>query len=119
MKNQSFFKKLGFALSGFCYATKHEHNMRRHIIVGLLTLVFFAWLQPAPIWWALIILCITLVIATELVNSAIEGLIDYLHPHKHEKIKYVKDMLAAMVLVISICSLIIGLLAIYNTVQPT
>lgn len=114
MKNQSFIKKLGFALSGFCYALKHEHNMRRHVIVALITLGFFAWLQPAAVWWALIVLCIALVIGAELLNSAIEELIDYLHPQRHEQIKTVKDMLAAMVLIISLCSAIIGLLAIYS-----
>lgn len=115
MKNQSLVTKLGFALSGFSYAVRQEHNMRRHIVVALITLAVFAWLQPSPIWWALIILCIALVLAAELVNSAVEALIDHIHPQRHEQIKNIKDMLAAMVLVLSIGSAIVGVLAIYST----
>ncbi|MFQ6370681.1 diacylglycerol kinase [Shewanella sp. YIC-542] len=114
MKNQSFIKKLGYAASGFGYAVRQEHNMRRHLAAALLAIVVFSWAQPAALWWALIILCIALVWAAELLNSALEGLIDHLHPQIHEQIKHVKDMLAAMVLVLSIAAVIIGLLALYS-----
>ena len=114
MKNQSILKKLKFALNGISYALKNEHNMRRHILSGILAICLFSFLEISLLWWALIILCIGLVIAVELLNSAIETLIDYLHPQLHEKIGYIKDMLAGMVLVLSITALIIGLLAIFQ-----
>lgn len=114
MKNQSIWKKLKFAFNGIIYALKNEHNMQRHLVSAILVICLFYFLEISIFWWALIILCIGLVIAAELINSAIETLIDYLHPEIHEKIGHVKDMLAGMVLVLSITALIIGLLAIFQ-----
>lgn len=112
MKNQSIWKKLKFAFNGIIYATRNEHNMQRHIISTLIVICLFYYLEISILWWALIILCIGLIIAAELLNSAIEDLIDYLHPEIHEKVGNVKDMLAGMVLVLSITALLIGFLAI-------
>ena len=115
MKNQSIWKKLKFAWNGVIYALKNEHNMQRHLISAVIVLGLFFFLKISILWWALIILCIGLVIAAELLNSAIETLIDYLHPEIHEKIGHVKDMLAGMVLVLSITAAIIGLLAVISS----
>lgn len=114
MKNRSLWNKLTFAWHGIVYAFKHEHNMQRHLIISIVVLSIFTWLKISAIWWALIILSMGLVIAAELVNSAIETLVDYLHPELHEKIGHVKDMLAGMVLVLSIVAIIIGLSAIFS-----
>lgn len=116
MKNQSIWKKLKFAFNGIIYATKNEHNMQRHIISTLMVICLFYYLQISIFWWALVILCIGLIIAAELLNSAIEDLIDYLHPEIHEKVGKVKDMLAGMVLVLSITALLIGFLAISSVI---
>lgn len=111
MKNQSFPIKLRNALAGIRYAWQAEWNIRAHSLLGLIALIVFALLQPAVIWWALIALCIGLVLAAEMANSAIEALIDHLHPEQHPVIGRVKDMLAGMVLVVSIAALVVAVLA--------
>ncbi|MDD2369728.1 MAG: diacylglycerol kinase [Sulfuricurvum sp.] len=115
MKNQPLKRKFGFAWKGIVYATHTEANMRRHWVMAALVLLLFLWLQPSALWWALIILCISLVIAAELANSAIEVLIDHMHPELHPQIGRTKDMLAGMVLILSLCAGAIGLLAILAT----
>ncbi|QKJ26870.1 diacylglycerol kinase [Aliarcobacter cibarius] len=117
MKNQSIWKKLKFAFNGIVYATKNEHNMQRHLISALIVICLFSYFKISIFWWALIILCIGLIIASELLNSAIEALIDYLHPELHEKIGKIKDMLAGMVLILSITAAIIGFLAILSVLS--
>ena len=112
IKNQSLGRKFTFAWNGIVHAIKHEDNLKRHVVSGLIVICFFGWLNISAIWWALISLSIGLVIAAELANSAIEALIDYLHPEIHEQIGHVKDMLAGMVLILSIVAVLIGLLAI-------
>lgn len=89
--------------------------MRRHLAAAALAIAVFAWRQPSAVWWALIVLCIALVWAAELINSAIEALIDHLHPAIHPRIGYIKDMLAAMVLVFSVAAVVVGLLALAST----
>lgn len=117
MKNQKFLRKLDNAISGLSFAWRTERNLRIETIFALLTLVVFAVLQPATIWWALIVLCIMLVLAAELVNSAIEALTDHLHPDLHPVIGRVKDMLAAFVLLTSCGAALVGLLALYATLS--
>ncbi|MFQ3198792.1 MAG: undecaprenol kinase [Paraglaciecola sp.] len=115
MKNKPFYQKLRFALNGMIYALRNEANMRRHVVLGVGTILLFAVIQVAYIWWALIGLCIGLILAGELINSALEALIDHLHPELHPSIGHVKDMLAAMVLVLSITAAGIGGLALLDT----
>ncbi|MEH6713185.1 MAG: diacylglycerol kinase [Paraglaciecola polaris] len=115
MKNRPFYQKLGFAINGLSYAIRHEANMRRHVLIGSVTILVFAVVQVAYIWWALISICIGLIIASELINSALEALIDHIHPEYHSNIGHVKDMLAAMVLILSISALSVGGLALLDT----
>lgn len=117
VKNQHFLRKLSNALAGIAFAWKTEQNFRIEVFFGMATLAVFAILQPAAIWWALILLCIMLVLAAELVNSAIEALTDHLHPGLHPSIGRVKDMLAGFVLLASCGAAIVGLLALYSSLS--
>lgn len=65
-------------------------------------------LRPPPIWWALVAVIAATVLALELLNSAIEGVIDLLHPGIHPEIKIVKDMIAGAVLIVSIAALAVA-----------
>lgn len=115
MKNQSFPNKLRNAFSGIRFAWATEHNFRIETILALATLAAFAIVRPAALWWALIVLCVALVLAAELANSAMEALADHLHPEIHPAIGKVKDMLAGMVLVMSVGAAIVALSALYAT----
>lgn len=115
MKNQSFVRKLRNAFAGIGFAWSEERNFRVHGILGLFTLLAFAVIRPAALWWALIVLCVALVLAAELLNSAVEALTDHLHPELHPVIGKVKDMLAGMVLVISVGAAVVAMIALYAT----
>ncbi|ABM03499.1 diacylglycerol kinase [Psychromonas ingrahamii 37] len=113
-KNRPFKQRLGFALAGFKQAWQQEHSFRTQVVMAVLTITVFAIIGLTPLWWALILLCIGLVLAAELLNSAIETLIDHLHPQSHPAIGKVKDMLAAMVLMLSIMSVVLACLAVLS-----
>jgi diacylglycerol kinase (ATP) len=114
MKNQSIAIKLANAASGIAFTFRTENNFRIHTLVAILLLVAMSFIQPALVWWALILLCIGLVMAAELANTALETLIDHLHPEIHPQIGKAKDIMAGMVLVMSIASLLVGLLALLS-----
>ncbi|MCS4504513.1 diacylglycerol kinase [Arhodomonas aquaeolei] len=115
MKNQSFPKKLRHAISGIGFAWNGEQNFRTQVVLGAVTFVVFSIVRPAAFWWALIVLCVALVLVAELVNSAIEALTDHLHPDLHPVVGRVKDMLAGMVLVMSIGAAIVAMITLYAT----
>ena len=74
----------------------------------MLVVTALFWLRPAPLWWALIALVSGLVLAFELMNAALEKLIDRLHPERHPEIGAAKDMAAGAVLVLACAALIVG-----------
>jgi len=115
MKNQPFQLKIQNAFAGIRFTLQTEDNFRRQLIIAILLVFGLFVLHPALIWWALILLCVGLVLAAELANTAIETLIDYLHPEIHPEIGRVKDIMAGMVLTLSITAVLVGLLAFVDT----
>lgn len=100
MKNQPFFKRMGFALSGIAAALRFESSFRLQCIAALLVVIVLAWSKPVMIWWALLLLNCGLLLAAELFNTALEHLIDHLHPGLHRSIKIAKDCAAGAVLIL-------------------
>lgn len=101
MKNLSFAARLKFAFAGLAHAIAAEHSLRTQLLVLVVVLGALAYWRPAPVWWAVVLLISSAVIAAELFNTAIEGLADQLHPEAHPQIRVVKDCAAAAVLVLS------------------
>jgi len=108
VKNRSLLARIGFAVAGWREAWARERSFRTQACFAGLALLALLILQPPPIWWAVVAMTCALVLALELVNSALEGLIDLLHPAIHPEIKVIKDMLAGAVLLISCAALIVG-----------
>ncbi|MGD8843405.1 MAG: diacylglycerol kinase [Gammaproteobacteria bacterium] len=115
MKNQSLKNKLRNALAGIRHAWATEDNVRTHGAIAVCVVLVFLWIRPEPVWWGLIVLCIGLVVAAELLNSALEILIDHLHPEIHPAIGRAKDVLAGMVLVLSLTAVVVGALAVADS----
>lgn len=115
MKNRPFRVRLGFAVAGIRACWRSEASFRAQVRLALLALAALVVLRPAPGWWALVAICCALVLALELVNSALEAAIDRLHPEIHPSIGLAKDMLAGAVLVMSLASLLVGVAMVVDT----
>jgi diacylglycerol kinase (ATP) len=108
MKNRPLHQRLGFAVAGLRSGWLRERSFRTHCVFALAALIALIVLRPAPIWWALVAMVAAMVMALELINSAVEGVIDLLHPGQHPEIKVIKDMVAGAVLIVSVAALIVG-----------
>ena len=107
MKNHNFLRRLGYALAGIGISWRTERTFRT-LIAGLaFILTVLIVTRPAPIWWAVLLLTAGSVVALELVNTALEKLIDHVHPDQHAIVGIVKDTLAGAVLTMSITSLLV------------
>lgn len=116
MKNQTFHRRLSFALIGIRSAWRTEPSFKFHIVAAALVLAALAWQRPAPHWWAIAALAVAAVIAAELFNTAVEHLADHLHPDQHPTIKIVKDCAAGGVLITSIAALAVAAAFVYELV---
>lgn len=101
-------QSFGYAFNGLKVMLKEEHNARIHLVCAVLAVALGAVLKISLPEWALLAVAIGAVLAAELFNSALENLADHLAPEKHEKIKKVKDLSAAAVLVSALAALAIG-----------
>jgi len=118
VKSGGFRARLGYAAAGLKAAFARERSFRTHIAVTTAVFVFLLVLRPAPIWWAAVALVVALVLSLELINSALEGVIDLLHPGIHPEIKIIKDMAAGAVLIACFAALIVGAALVWAVGWP-
>lgn len=102
--------KFRHAYDGFFQALRSERNLRIHCIIAVVALSL-CFVLHVPAWgWVAVILCIGAVIAAELGNTALETIVDLVHPDYHELAKRAKDIAAAFVLVLAFISVAVGLI---------
>ena len=103
-------KSFGFAFNGLKVMIKEEHNFRIHMLAtfGVLMAGFAFHLSVNE--WIAIVFSIGLVLALETINSSIEKIADFISPDKNEKIKIIKDLAAAGVLISAITAFTVGLI---------
>ena len=108
-KNQTFVRRLGFALGGLGHALRTERSLRTQAVVFALVIAVLSELRPGPLWWAAVMLASAGVLAAELFNTALEALADHLHPEQHPRIRIVKDCAAAAVLIAALGAVTIAI----------
>ncbi|WP_373532221.1 diacylglycerol kinase [Vampirovibrio sp.] len=117
-KSRSFLHSLGYAINGLVAAFKTERNFRAHMAIMVAVMLIGAFLQVKPIEWALLIMCMTLMVAVETLNTALEYLVDlWVDGVYNEKAKLVKDIAAGACLVTAIGVAISGGLIFWPYLQ--
>jgi len=107
-KNAAFHRRLQFALSGVRHALAHEKSFRTQVVFAVGAVGVLILLQPGWLWSAIVLVTIGLVLMAELFNTALESLIDGLHPEQAEFVRVVKDCSAGAVLVTSVAAVLVG-----------
>lgn len=103
-------RSFGYAWKGIRCCIGKEQNLSFHLIATVVTVIAGFLLEITRIDWMIVILCIGVVIAAELFNSAIEKLVDLVSPERHPITGQVKDIAAGAVLVCAATAAIIGLI---------
>jgi diacylglycerol kinase len=78
---------------------RHEPNMRVHLVAATGVVIGAAAFQLPLTEWAALIFAITLVLLGEILNTALEVILDIVQPKYHERVGVVKDLAAGAVLV--------------------
>lgn len=101
-------KSFGYAFKGLAYAYQTQLNFRIHLAVTLIALLLGWYLSLSVNEWLWILLCITIVLAAELLNTSIETLTDLVSPGYHPKAGHVKDIAAAAVTITAVFAVVTG-----------
>lgn len=112
----SFKKSFGFALQGFRYTLATERNIRVMLGGAAFAVVMGLVLQLDLVSWAIVLLCIGCVLAAELMNTAIETVVDLVSPEYHPLAGHAKDIAAAAVYVLSFLVAVAGVCVFANAI---
>jgi len=101
-------KSFKYAFSGLRLFFITEHNARIHLLAAGVAIGLSIYLHLSSTEWIAILSVISAVFVAEIINSSIEKLADVVSPEIHPKIKIVKDLAAAAVLVAAFLALAVG-----------
>jgi diacylglycerol kinase len=106
-----------FAYEGIKYALATQQNMQFHFLAAFVVLLLALICGLSKLEVLFLLLAVTLVIVTELVNTAIEKAVDLAMPDKHPLAKIAKDVAAASVLIASLFAVAAGLIVFYEPLE--
>ena len=107
-KSKNVISSFKYAFQGIFSALKTERNLKIHVTIMILVIIAGIVLKISKIEWIICIILFGLVIGGEMLNSAIETVVDIAMPDINPKAKFAKDAAAGAVLVFAIASAIIG-----------
>lgn len=115
-KNQSYrfswkarWKSIGYAVEGINMFFKTQHNAIIHLFATVFVFAAAIFFDVSFTEMIVLLLCTGFVWSAEIFNTAIEAAMDHISPEKHPKVKFIKDVAAAAVLVSAITAAAIGL----------
>ena len=110
-KNRTLVASMEFAITGIITAFKEERNMRKHMISAILAIIAGTVFRISVTEWLFLLLAIFLVITFEIINSAIENVVDLASNYHFSMLaKNAKEMAAGAVLIISGYAVLTGLI---------
>ena len=117
MKPKSWAQSANLAIEGIIYSVKTQRHMRYHLFVALAVLVLSLVLDISRIQFVLLCVAIVLVLVTEMMNTAIEVVVDMIAETYDPLAKTAKDIAAGVVLIASIGALMLAYLILYPAIK--
>jgi diacylglycerol kinase len=104
---REFFKSFIYALNGIRAAIHEQRNVKVQAIIAIITAGAGFYFQITWIEWCVILFAIALVMGLEIMNSAVEDLVDLVTKERKPVAGKVKDIAAGAVLFASVFALVI------------
>ncbi len=108
MLQRRFVESFNAAVEGFIYVLKTERNMRVHFLAAFFIILLGIYLNFSGFELLALTITITLVLASEMINTAIELIVDMIKSEFHPIARVIKDVSAGIVLLTSINAVIVG-----------
>ena len=110
MKKDPLYKSFGYAFQGIFNTIRTERNIKIHCAAAILVTIFGIWLQISKTEWMICFILFGLILALELVNTAVEATVDLFTEERKPLAKKAKDAAAGAVLIAAIFAVVIGIL---------
>lgn len=109
-RSKNFLESLKHALDGIFYAASTQTNVKIHLCITMIVLIFSLFFSLNNLEFLFLILSISFVIFAELINTAIEAAVDLSTEEYHIKAKVAKDVAAGAVVIASLNAVMVGLI---------
>ncbi len=116
MNLRGLIESFNYAIAGFIYSVRTQRNMKIHMVATILILIFSLFTNITKVELILLCFAITLVIAAELFNTAVESAIDATTNYYHPLAKVAKNTAAAAVLVTAVNAVVVGYFIFWNEI---
>jgi diacylglycerol kinase (ATP) len=113
-KRQGIIQAFNAAIEGILYTFKSERNMKIHYFVAAIVLVASLFFDLTKLEMIVLIFAISLVVISEMFNTAIEKAIDMVTETYHPLAKIAKDVAAGGVLIATLNSVVVGYIIFYD-----
>lgn len=100
---------LKHALDGFFHNIKTQPNFRFHLLAAICVVLLGIYFNITTFEWLILVFTINMVLVAEMVNTAIESMVDLITLERREDARVAKDVSAAMVLVSAVSAAVVGL----------
>lgn len=107
---KEFFQSFIYAIKGVWAAIDDQRNLKVQFVVACIVVVAGFYFSITSVEWCIILICIALVTGLELINTAIENMVDLVTMERNPLAGRIKDIAAGAVLAVSVISLIVGLI---------
>ncbi len=107
---KKFMKGFVYAFRGLVKGVCEELNMMLHLVAAAVVTIVGLYVGLEQWEWVAVVLSMGLVLSLELLNTAVEGLVDMISPEWSEKAGRIKDFAAGAVLVAALAALVVGVL---------
>lgn len=104
-----FIKSFSYSIEGLKYAYKYEQSMLIHVIATICVICANTFFRVTGIEWLITIIAIGMVLSAELINSAIEAVVDLVTLEEHPLAKIAKDCSSAATFILACMAAIIGI----------
>jgi diacylglycerol kinase (ATP) len=114
VRDSGVFAAFHYAFEGIIYAVRTQRNMRLHFLAAALVLAATLYLHLQRPYVIGIVIMVAVVLAFELLNTAIESVVDLMTVAHHPLAKIAKDTAAGAVLIVAFAAVIVGYLTFYE-----
>ena len=105
-----FFNSFKYSMEGLEYAYKAEQSLTIHCLAVLVVMFLGLFFKITQFEWLVCFILFGLVMATELINTSLEAVVDLTCPEFHPLAKIAKDTASAAVFVFAVVAFISGLI---------
>lgn len=118
MKIKNLIDSFNYAVTGILMAMKTEKNLRIHYLTSIAVIIFSLFFDFSRLEFMILLFAVSLVIVTEMINTAIEKTIDMITKKYHPLAKIAKDISAGAVLISAINAVVVGYLLFFDRLNP-